>query len=116
MEELSRRERLEPLGLHARRRRDAPAAAEAVLAIPDNRTADVREMHANLMRASGAETNPQQIAVREARDERGMRHGMTPALRDGPALALFGMTCDRCLDGDRSLAQMVPPGLGLEAL
>src|SRR5882724_11255486 len=70
MEQLPRRERLEPLRLRAPRRRDAAAAAEGVFAVAHHRVADVREMHANLVRAAGAERHAYQFGQIPARYDR----------------------------------------------
>src|SRR5207253_425726 len=96
-------EPFEPLGFDACRRRDAAAPAEAVFAIADDRAADVRQMHADLMRASGAEAQAQQIGVRESRDDGGMRDRVSPPLRHGHARALLGMTRDWRFDVDGTL-------------
>src|SRR5256886_4764478 len=116
VQQLPRGERLESLRFDARRRRDPAAAAERVLAIPHNRTPDVREMHANLMRASRTEPDAQQIAVRKLRDTRGVRDGMAAARRDRHPLALFGVPRDRSFDVDRRLPQMSPHQRRVDAL
>ena len=108
VEQLARRERLEPFGFHARRRGHAPAAAERVLAVTDDRATHVRQMHANLMRPAGAETDAQQIGVGEAGYDTRVGHRVTATLRDRHAFALLGMPRDRGFDVDRALAQ-VPP-------
>ncbi len=116
MQQLARRQRLETLRLVARRWRDAPAAAERVLAVADDRAADVREVHPDLMGAAGAQPHAQQIGVGEPRHERRVRDGVAAALRDRHALALFGMPGDRRFDVHRTLAQMAPHERRVHAL
>src|SRR3989442_6596814 len=98
MQQLARREPLEPLGLHARRRGHTPAATERVLAVPDDRATHMRQMHTDLMGAAGAEADTQEIGMREAGYKTRVCHGMpaTPCHRH--ALALCGLKRDRRLD------------------
>src|SRR5579859_1838669 len=116
VQQLPRRETLESLGLDAGGRRDAATPAERVLAIANDRTTDVSEVHANLMRAAGAEPDTQQIGVRESRDEARVRHGVPATLRDRHLLPFPGMPRDRRLDVDGALAQMAPDERGVHAL
>src|SRR5439155_27123903 len=67
VEQLPRRERLEALGRLPRSRRDAPAAPEGILPVAYDRMPHVREVHADLVRAAGAERDAQQVGVREPR-------------------------------------------------
>src|SRR5258706_15565216 len=89
--------------LRSRRWRDAPAAAERVLAVADDRAADVREVHADLVGAAGAQPHAQQVGVSELRDAGGVRRGVTTAFRDRHARALFGMPGDGRFDVHRTL-------------
>src|SRR6267378_1279076 len=116
MQQVPRRELLEALGLRPRGRRHAATAPEGVLAVADNRATDMREMHANLVRAAGAQPHAQQIAVREARHECRVRHGVAAAFRDRHSLALFRMASDRRFDIDHILAQMAPHERRVDAL
>src|SRR5882672_6089015 len=106
MQQLARRQRFESPGLEARRRCDAPAAPECVLAGADKRTTDVRQVHANLMGPSRAETDAQQIGMVEARDYASVRYGVPAALRHRHAFAFLGMARDRRFDVNRALAQV----------
>src|SRR2546425_9081813 len=91
VQQLPRSERLDALSGAALGRRDAPAAPERVLAIPHDGMAHVREMHADLVRAPRAEADAQEIDLREARDDGGVRHGVPPSREHGHALAVLGV-------------------------
>src|SRR5438309_152595 len=116
VQQLPRSERLEALGGAALGGGDAPAAPERVLAIAHDGMAHVREMHADLMRAPRAEPHPQQIDLREPRDDGRVRHGVPPSGEHGHALAVLGMAGDRRLDRDRALREVAPGERGVEAL
>src|SRR5438093_1209064 len=70
VQQLPRRQRLEPLGRLPLGRRDAAAPAEGVLPIAHDRVSHVRQMHADLVRAPGAELHAQQVGFHEYVDQR----------------------------------------------
>src|SRR3989449_1189158 len=116
VQQLPRSERLEALGGAALGGRDAPAAPERGLAIAPDGIAPGRDMHADLMRAPRAEPHPQQIDLREPRDDGRVRHGVPPSGEHGHALAVLGMAGDRRLDRDRALREVAPGERGVDAL
>src|SRR5882672_9192798 len=108
VQQLARRQRLEPLRFRPCRRRHAATPTKRVLAVADDGTADVREVHTNLVRATGAESDAEQVDVREPRDDGGVGRRVPAALRDRHPFAVFGIARDRRFDVDHILAQMSP--------
>src|SRR5690349_4447251 len=90
VQQLPGRERLDPLGSLARRRGHAAAAPGCVLAVADHGMAHVREMHADLVGATGLELHPHQIDVREARHDAHARYRVATPGQDRHALAVAG--------------------------
>src|SRR6059036_3100680 len=108
MQQLPRRERLEALGRLPLGRRDAPAAAEGVLPIAHDRVSHVRQMHADLVGAPGAERHTQQVGLREPRGHPHMRYRVAPPREHRLALAIRGMARDRRLDVHGALRKVAP--------
>ena len=81
-------------------KRKAPgkrAYFRAVQVIAGNRTSDMRQMDADLMRASGFKPQPKQGAIAPRALDAVMRDGALPVLSDNPACAGTG-TGDRRVD------------------
>src|SRR5947199_164804 len=116
VEQLPRRERLEALGRLPLRRRDAPAATEGILPVADDRVPHVREMHADLVSAPGAECHAQQLGVREPRGHAHVRDRVAAPRQHRHALAIRGMARDRRLDVHGALGEVAPRERGVYAL
>src|SRR5947207_7786883 len=116
VQQLARRERFELLRRPPLRRRDPPAAAQRVLRVAYHRVTDMRQVHADLMGAPGAEREPQQVGLREARTDRRVRHRVAAAGEHRHPLAILGMSRDRRLDVDGALREVAPGEGGVDAL
>src|SRR6266568_1608210 len=108
VQQLPRRERLEALGRLPLGRRDAPAAAEGVLPVAHDRVSHVRQMHADLVGAPGAERHAQQVGLREPRGHPHVRDRVAPPREHRHALAIRGMARDRRLDVHGALRKVAP--------
>src|SRR5260370_13309824 len=115
VQQLARGERLDALGRAARRRRDAATAAEGILAVPDDRVPDGREVHADLVGASRAELDAHEVGVGEARDHADAGDGVAPAREDRHALAVLRVARDRALDLHAAVGDIAPPDRRLHA-
>src|SRR6266699_1242499 len=116
VQQLPRRERLEALSRLPLGRRDAPAAAEGVLPVAHDRVSDVRQMHADLVGAPGAERHAQQVRLREARGHPNVRDRVAPPREHRHALAIRGMARDRRLDVHGALRKVAPRERRVHAL
>src|SRR6266568_863023 len=116
MQQLPRRERLEALGRPPLGRRDAPAAAEGVLPVAHDRVSHVRQMHADLVGAPGAERHAQQVGLREPRGHPHVRDRVAPPPEHRHALAIRGMARDRRLDVHGALRKVAPGERRVHAL
>src|SRR5712692_335221 len=116
VQQLPRCERLEALGRLPLGWCDAPAAAEGVLPVAHDRVSDVREMHADLVGAPGAERHAQQIGLREARGHPHVRDRVAPPRQHRHALAIRGMTRDWRLDVHGALRKVAPGERRVHAL
>src|SRR5438034_351597 len=97
VQQLPRRERLEALSRLPLGRRDAPAAAEGVLPVAHDRVSDVRQMHADLVGATGAGVDDQTRRLVEHREVLVLVREAEVAVGGGVAL---GRRCfGRQLDG-----------------
>src|SRR5438445_947622 len=108
VQELPRRERLEPLRVAPLRRRHAATAAEGVLAVADDGVADLAQVHTDLMRASRAERDAQQVGLGEVRDDGHVADRVAPARLHGHALAVLGVAVDRRGDLHGALGKVSP--------
>src|SRR5437867_69333 len=77
---------------------------------------DMRQVHADLMGAPGAEREPQQVGLREARHHRRVRHRVAAAGEHRHPLAILGMPRDRRLDVDGAVREVAPGEGSVDAL
>src|SRR5437899_1023685 len=115
VQQLSRGARLQPLGGAALAGGDASATSEGVVAVPHDRVPHMGEMHADLVRAAGAERDAQEIGLGPARDDYGMGGGVALAGEHGPEFAVLGMAHDGRLDRHRALRDVAPGHRGVDA-
>src|SRR5437588_1961884 len=108
VQQLAGGQRFEALGLPARRRCDAAAAPERVLAVAYDRVPHVRQVDADLVRAPGPELQAHQVGVGEARDDARVRDGVAAAGEHRHALAILRVTRDRRLYVHRAVREVTP--------
>ena len=91
-----------------RERNQPPAAASAVGVVADDRMADRREMHADLMRAPGVQVRPQQVHGIEAREPHEVRSCRPSGTDDRHALSVSRVARDRLVDRDPVAVEVSP--------